>query len=41
MLYLQKLLNIIKTIKNIPRPKYLDKILRYDGKSVIKVLTGQ
>ncbi len=38
---MQKLLNMIKTVKNIPRPKYLDKILRYEGKGVIKVLTGQ
>lgn len=40
-LYLQKLLNMIKTAENIPRPKYLDKVLRYKGKGVIKVLTGQ
>ncbi len=36
-LYLQILLNMIKTIENIPRPKYLDKILRFEGKGVIKV----
>ncbi len=38
---MQKHLNMIKTIKNIPRPKYLDTVLRYEGKGVIKVLTGQ
>lgn len=32
---------MIKTTENIPRPKYLDKILRFEGKGVIKVLTGQ
>ncbi len=32
---------MIKTTENIPRLKYLDKILRYEGKGVIKVLTGQ
>ncbi|MCM1111215.1 MAG: ATP-binding protein [Clostridium sp.] len=32
---------MIKTNENIPRPKYLDRILRYEGKGVIKVLTGQ
>lgn len=31
----------MKTMENIPRPKYLDKILPYVGKGVIKVLTGQ
>ena len=38
---MRKLLIMIKTIENIPRPKYLDKVLRYEGKGVIKVLTGQ
>ena len=32
---------MIKNVENIPRPKYLDKILRYKGKGVIKVLIGQ
>lgn len=32
---------MIKTTENIPRPKYLDKILKYEGKGVIKVPTGQ
>lgn len=41
LLSLQKDLNMVKTIDNIPRPKYLDKILRYEGKGMIKVLTGQ
>lgn len=31
----------MKSIDNIPRPIYLDKILPYIGKDVIKVLTGQ
>lgn len=38
---MSKLLNMIKTVEIIPRPRYLDKILRYEGKGVIKVLTGQ
>lgn len=40
-MYMQKLFSMIKTTGNIRRPKYLDKILRYEGKGVIKVLTGQ
>lgn len=32
---------MIKTIENILRPKYLDKILRYEGKGMIKKLTEQ
>ncbi len=38
---MQKLLNMINAMENIPRPKYLYKILRYKGNGVIKVLTGQ
>ncbi|MCM1222598.1 MAG: ATP-binding protein [Lachnospiraceae bacterium] len=32
---------MMKTEGNILRPRYLDKILRYEGKGIIKVLTGQ
>ncbi|MDE6580961.1 MAG: AAA family ATPase, partial [Duncaniella sp.] len=31
----------MKTLDNIPRPGYLDKIIPYTGKGIIKVLTGQ
>lgn len=41
MLFLQKLYIIMETPINIPRPHYLDRILPYVDKGVIKVLTGQ
>ncbi len=31
----------MKTMDSIPRPTYLNKILQYKGKEIIKVLTGQ
>ncbi len=31
----------METISNIPRPHYLEKILPYANKGLIKVLTGQ
>lgn len=38
---MEKVLNMMETANNIPRPLYLDRILPYINKSIIKVLTGQ